>query len=532
MENKLKIQDFSVKNKTIFIHISCYTEYDPNVLEPKLKMLIDNGYENIILPIINIRKDKAHFQNLEFLEFKHHYSIDNLFMNKNWKKAKISFFLTYGENLIKNIELDSKILHKKKLKYSIKFCYENKNLSIYLKKDLNKKSIRSFLYFIQSISLKESTSNLKLLRKTFLNEIYQIMKKILKKKNRVLFISERGSKLTGNLKFVYDDLQKHESIKTEISSSKESFKSSSIKHKILTCVKMAKSEVIILDNYFEPINYFNFKNQFVLQLWHACGAFKTFGFTRAGRPGAPDMASSAHRKYNNVIVSSTNVVNCYAEAFGVSKEVVLPLGIPRTDIFFDNSYSKSIKDEFYKKYPNLKNKKIILFAPTFRGGRRETAYYPIDAFNPVKIYNRLNKEYVIVLKYHLFIKESFKVPEEYSDSIISISADKDINDLLFIADIVITDYSSLIFESSLLNLPMLFYTFDLDSYISKRGFYFEYNDFVPGKIVYSQDELIESIKNKDFEEFKLKSFKNKFFDNLDGKSTERVSKLILDKIKK
>jgi CDP-glycerol glycerophosphotransferase (TagB/SpsB family) len=100
------------------------------------------------------------------------------------------------------------------------------------------------------------------------------MRKLLKKKNMVLFISERGSKLTGNLKFIYEDLQKNEIIKTEISSSEESFKSSSIKHKILTCIKMAKADAIILDNYFEPINYFNFQNQFVLQLWHACGALK------------------------------------------------------------------------------------------------------------------------------------------------------------------------------------------------------------------------------------------------------------------
>jgi CDP-ribitol ribitolphosphotransferase len=220
------------------------------------------------------------------------------------------------------------------------------------------------------------------------------------------------------------------------------------------------------------------------------------------------------------------------EAFGVSKEAILPLGIPRTDIFFDNSYSKSMKDEFYTKYPNLKNKKIILFAPTFRGGTKEKAYYPIDAFNPVEVYNSLNKEYAIVIKHHLFIKESFKVPKEYSDSIITISEDKDINDLLFIADILITDYSSVIFEDSLLNLPMLLYAFDLNSYVSNRGFYFEYIDFVPGKIVYSQDEIIKSIENKDFEKFKLKIFKNRFFDELDGKSTKRVLKLILNKIKK
>jgi len=88
-----------------------------------------------------------------------------------------------------------------------------------------------------------------------------------------------------------------------------------------------------------------------------------------------------------------------------------------------------------------------------------------------------------------------------------------------------------VFEAALLDIPMLFYAFDLEEYISQRSFYFEFKNFVPGKIVYTQKELEEAIKNKDFQEEKIHSFKSKFFDYTDGKSTERVTNLILERLK-
>ena len=100
--------------------------------------------------------------------------------------------------------------------------------------------------------------------------------------------------------------------------------------------------------------------------------------------------------------------------------------------------------------------------------------------------------------------------------------------MLFVTDLLITDYSSVIFEASLLNIPMLFYAYDLDEYISSRDFYYEFKGFVPGKIVCSADELINSIKEKDFEAEKINDFKNKFFDSLDGKSSKRIADKILN----
>ena len=196
----------------------------------------------------------------------------------------------------------------------------------------------------------------------------------------------------------------------------------------------------------------------------------------------------------------------------------------------DKEYASEIRSSFYERYPQLKNKKIMLFAPTFRGNGQMSAFYPTDAFDIEKAYEGLGGEYAILIKLHPFCEERFEIPEKYSDMIIDMSDEDELNDLLFVTDLLVTDYSSVIFEASLLNIPMMFYAFDLYDYIASRDFYYDFEGFVPGKIVFSENELINAINKKDFESEKVDGFKNKFFDDLDGKSSERVTDLILENL--
>ncbi len=122
------------------------------------------------------------------------------------------------------------------------------------------------------------------------------------------------------------------------------------------------------------------------------------------------------------------------------------------------------------------------------------------------------------------------IPDSLSDRVIDLSEDNELNDLLFVTDVIITDYSSLVFEASLLDIPMIFYAFDLEKYINERDFYFDFKMYVPGKIVYSQDELVAAINNGDFCTDRIKPFADMFFDNRDGRATDRVVKLIYDNL--
>ena len=131
----------------------------------------------------------------------------------------------------------------------------------------------------------------------------------------------------------------------------------------------------------------------------------------------------------------------------------------------------------------------------------------------------------------LFRSDVQPIPKKYKDRIIDLSEDSELNDLLFVTDVIITDYSSLVFEASLLYIPMVFYVFDLEKYINERDFYFDFKLYAPGKIVYSLEQLISAISTNDFCTERIKPFADMFFDYRDGKSTERVVKLICDNLK-
>jgi CDP-ribitol ribitolphosphotransferase / teichoic acid ribitol-phosphate polymerase len=356
-----------------------------------------------------------------------------------------------------------------------------------------------------------------------INKMYVICCKFKINEDRILFLSDSRCDLSGNFEFVYDELKKRGGydIKVLLKPSIDSKKT--LKEKLSFPYYIATSKYIFLDDFYPRIYKFNLRKEIeLIQLWHACGAFKTFGFSRLGKPGGPSVRSKNHRNYTKAIVSSNNIKKHYAEAFGISEERVVATGVPRTDIFFNEEYKNNKIDEIYKKYPIIKNKKVIMFAPTFRGAGQKTAHYNFEKLNLDLLMNKLQDEYVFVMKLHPFIKNVPILGDKYKDFIIDMSSEREINDLLFISDILITDYSSVCFEYSLLKRPMIFFAYDLEEYISSRDFYYPYRSFVPGPIARTTEDVVYIIENEKFELDKLEKFRNKFFDHFDGKSTERV----------
>lgn len=379
-------------------------------------------------------------------------------------------------------------------------------------------------------SIKDKTVAMKIIQ--FRDEHYRrYYKKLCRKpvkQNQIAFISGRRDELGGNEKYVYDLIKDRKNIdfKFLFSTQLDRFTKSGKKKEFYNLY--ATSKVVIVDDYYNLLNTVEKRKDVKLfQLWHACGAFKTFGFSRLGKPDSPKQASPNHRMYDFATVSSESIVKYYAEGFGISDSNVLPTGIPRTDIFFDKEYADTFRNGFYEKYPQLKNKKIILFAPTFRGAGQKSAYYPLSAFNPNSFAEKLGDDYCVLIKLHPFCLERYEIDEKYKDRIIDFTDEDELNDLLFITDLLITDYSSCVFEASLLNIPMAFYAFDLYQYISDRDFYSDFISFVPGKIVFTQHELESAIESEDFETEKVQPFKEKYFSETDGKASQRVADAII-----
>lgn len=352
------------------------------------------------------------------------------------------------------------------------------------------------------------------------------------KKNRITFISLRRNDISGNFAFVYEKIKDDKNLDIHFILNEHTISFMTFKEIFDFTKYCATSKIVILDEFTPMIHYIDLRKETKLvQLWHACGAFKTFGFTRLSKPKGSPQTTRNHRSYDYVTVSSTYCKKCHSEGFGISTDNVVATGIPRTDVFFDEEYKFNARIKFFDEHPEFMGKKIILFAPTFRGTVKETAFYPTEMFDVAKVCDSIPDDYAIIVKHHPFVNDIQPIPENYKDRVIDLSEDTELNDLLFITDVIITDYSSLVFEASLLYIPMIFFAFDLEKYINERDFYFDFIKYVPGKIAYSQDDIIDAINNEDYCTEKIGPFADMFFDNRDGKATDRVVKLLYDNLK-
>ena len=345
------------------------------------------------------------------------------------------------------------------------------------------------------------------------------------KEKQILIASNTKNELHGNLLDIYEELQKYDYDIKVIAMNKGNF-IKKIKFEFKVLFNSATSKYILIDDFFPLMYVLNIrKGTKFIQVWHALGAFKRVGYSRLD---IDNKNSLTHRNYTDTIVSSENIVDNYAEAFGIDSTKVHALGIPRTDMFFDKAKKEKIKEQIYEKYPQLKEKRVVLFAPTFRGQGRNSAHYPEEYINLDEIYKNLDEKDMFVLKLHPFIKNNIVIKDEYKDKIIDLTEYKDINELLLITNLLITDYSSVIFEYSFIENPIIFYVPDLDEYGNSRSFYYDYEEYIYGSIAKTKEELIKQIKNPVVDTNKIVQFKNKFLDKCDGNSTKRfVEELIL-----
>ena len=363
-------------------------------------------------------------------------------------------------------------------------------------------------------------------------------------KSKVLFISDVRDEIGGNLKFMYDyigDDYKKTVILKHDRRTKRTFS-----EKINTIFNLVTSKYIFLEDLVQITSYVKFKkSQKIVQLWHGPGAFKKFGYSRHVNNGGDLKAiHPGYKKYTHAIVSGEGVKENYAEAFGISIDKVFATGFLRTDMFFDKKYIIKTKTELYEKYPFLKNKKVILFAPTYRGAPYKNvsaggANYDFSKLNFSKIYKELKKDYIFIFKWHPALYNNITngqvdLPDlsEYKDFYHEFSEFRDINELLLLTDVLITDYSSVIFDYALLNKPIVYFAYDLDEYANGRGMYYPFEEYTYGNVAVNCDELITHIKKEDMMNTKRKKFMKKFMSACDGKSIQKTYNCIFNEEKK
>ena len=232
-------------------------------------------------------------------------------------------------------------------------------------------------------------------------------------------------------------------------------------------------------------------------------------------------------KYNYLLSPNRFSTERFESCFRVNRERIVETGYPRND-FLANLTEIQI-DEIKDKLGIDKNKKVLLYAPTWRDNQFNAKGYSIKVkadFDKWK--EALGEEWIILVKPHYLIVNAMEIKEE-KGRLMLLDDKYDINELYAISDIMITDYSSVFFDYSILNRPILFYMYDLNEYKDElRGFYLDIYKDLPGPIIENEDELLNNLitgKYKEFEE-RRKEFINRFNYLDDGKAAKRVIELI------
>ena len=361
-------------------------------------------------------------------------------------------------------------------------------------------------------------------RRKLANRFYRLARRLNPPRgNRILFASEMRPKIGGNLARVHDRMIERGLDKKY--SFRYSFRIPDTANKwntLRVIYLLATSDVVLMDDYFGLLGQLGISPKTkIIQLWHAGSGFKAVGYSRFGRYGSPKL-SNAHRKYTYVITGSKHLVPTYAEAFGIEESAVVPTGLPRIDTFLDKERSRKVVEDFFVAHPNLKGKKIILFAPTFRGKSIGDAHYDYDRIDFAKLHEFCGDDAVVLFRMHHFISDPVPIPAEYSDRLLDFASFPDTNDLLHVTDVLITDYSSVVYEYTLLDRPILFYAYDKDRYSVVRGFHRDYDSVAPGKICVTFDELLKALQNEDYDTSKLEEFRRENVDYVDTNSADRV----------
>ncbi len=361
--------------------------------------------------------------------------------------------------------------------------------------------------------------------------LYPLIYKISSRKpidnNKVIFIESRLAVLSNSFHGIYNALKKDNNLELKSHFLRKTFVSDIeyTKNCIALIKDMATARCVFMDEATHIFAKIRLRSESdLVQLWHGCGAFKKFGYSVIdGKFGASQRAKTrypVHTNYTLATVSSEEVVPHFEEAMNLkNRGIVCATGVSRTDIFYDKAFTESSRNKLRRILPETENKKVILYAPTFRGNV-ETAVAP-DKLNIAKMQESLSDEYVLIIKHHPLVKERPAITDRFA---YDFSDKMSIEELICVSDICISDYSSLIYEYSLLEKPMIFFAYDLEEYFDERGFYYDYDELTPGPVFKTTEEIIGYINyiESNFDKNKVASFREKFMSACDGNATERI----------
>ena len=270
--------------------------------------------------------------------------------------------------------------------------------------------------------------------------------------------------------------------------------------------------------------HFKGKNTFYLNTWHGSPIKKM------GSDIAADNQSFRTKSENLVDIMNTQSyfeADIFSRCFGIPRKHFIEVGLPRNDALAN--YTEEEREQFRRKLGLPANKRVILYCPTFREYEKDENLGVVLAppMNLKKWEAELGDQYVLLFRAHYEVSKVMEVQE--NDFVRNVTDYPALNDLMIISDILISDYSSIFFDYSIMDKVMLHFTYDFDKYEEKRGMYFDIRDYLSGAD--SEDGVIAILRDLNIqrESEKTVAFRNKYM-NFYGEASKKTVECIADHI--
>ena len=327
----------------------------------------------------------------------------------------------------------------------------------------------------------------------------------IKMKNKIVILSRQSDRPTVDIRLLKREFDERGIENIVLARKFKKTVSGGIKyglHMVRQMYHISSSKLLILDGHciLASILYKK-KGQKIVQIWHALGAVKKFGYQSVGKPGGNSAEAVSimklYKNYDYVIAPSEAIAEYYSEAFNIAKEKIALYGLPRIDYLIEGDEEKTKKIE--KTYPQLMEKENILYVPTFR----KNGTVDIDDF----IENARLDRYNLVIRRHWLDKTDYTAAEKQGAII---DRNYSFFDWLKYCNKVITDYSAAAFEAAILEKELYFYIKDISDYECNVGLNIDLKNEAIAMFVYSDSEVLWDVLGEDYDKEKLTEFKKKY----------------------
>ncbi len=279
----------------------------------------------------------------------------------------------------------------------------------------------------------------------------------------------------------------------------------------------ATAEYVFICDYFLPASSCRKRPETkLIQLWHSCGLMKKIAFD-AGDDVPKNYRGDLFGNYSLLTMSAEVCVPVHAHALRLPQERIRATGISRTDVYFDPDWNERCRRRFAEHHPDAAGKKVLVWAPTFRGNAGNPYLEGLEDIR--RLADRLEPDWKVIIKVH---------PHLEAHGIVS-NSDLPTEELFPAADLLITDYSSVMFDYLLYGKPLLLFAPDLSVYEKGRGFYLDYRS-MPFRIVEHAEELEQAVRSsREYTEQRkeeISAFCRLYLGACDGHATDRILRAV------